>query len=255
VSDPGLCSYVLIGLLVQGGVHAVFRVHQKQIVNFTAARAHVSPAQGGRKRQQGKPRSHRLARLRECDQLVEWLKPTDCPDWMDDAQFARLPDGLKVRELQYRVQRKGFRVHTITLVTTLVDAQRYSVEALSQLYFTRWGIETNYAHLKTTMGLDVLKCKTVDGVFKELIVFAFILQSGAPGDGAGGAASTPRHRPDQLYRCRSMACRGTRRRAPANPGRQSPSPLSLRTAGPQTAAQAISTDEKHATRASQVIGS
>jgi hypothetical protein len=38
----------------------------------------------------------------------------------------------------------------------------------------RWGIETNFAHLKTTMGLDVLKCKTVDGVLKELIVFSLI---------------------------------------------------------------------------------
>ena len=48
------------------------------------------------------------------------------------------------------------------------------VEALAQLYYARWGIETNFAHLKTTMGLDVLKCKTVDGVLKELIVFALI---------------------------------------------------------------------------------
>ena len=34
--------------------------------------------------------------------------------------------------------------------------------------------QTNFAHLKTTMGLDVLKCKTVDGVLKELVVFALI---------------------------------------------------------------------------------
>ena len=50
----------------------------------------------------------------------------------------------------------------------------YTVEALAQLYWARWGIETNFAHLKTTMGLDVLKCKTVDGVLKELMVFALI---------------------------------------------------------------------------------
>ena len=93
---------------------------------------------------------------------------------MNTAQFAQLPDGLQVRELRYRVQRKGFRVKAITLVTTLVDTALYRVEALAQLYFARWGIETNYAHLKTTMGLAVLKCKTVDGVLKELIVFALI---------------------------------------------------------------------------------
>jgi hypothetical protein len=81
-------------------------------------------------------------------------------------------DDLTVRELRYQIQHKGFRVKTITLVTTLVHAELYGVEALSELYFARWGIETNLAHVKTTMGLDVLKCKTVDGVLKELIVFA-----------------------------------------------------------------------------------
>ena len=50
----------------------------------------------------------------------------------------------------------------------------YPVEALAQLYYARWGIETNFAHLKTTLGLDVLKCKTVDGVLTERIVFALI---------------------------------------------------------------------------------
>jgi len=34
--------------------------------------------------------------------------------------------------------------------------------------------EVNFAHLKTTMGMDVLKCKTVDGVLTELIVFALV---------------------------------------------------------------------------------
>jgi hypothetical protein len=93
---------------------------------------------------------------------------------MNKEQFTPLPDRLEVRELRYRICRKGFRVQRITLVTTLLDAALYPVEALAQLYGARWGVETNFAHLKTTMGLDVLKCKTVDGVLKELIVFALI---------------------------------------------------------------------------------
>ena len=35
-------------------------------------------------------------------------------------------------------------------------------------------METNFGHLKTTMGLDVLTCQTVNGVLKELMVFALI---------------------------------------------------------------------------------
>jgi hypothetical protein len=161
-------------VLVQGGVHAVCRMQQKHIVDFTPARPHVSPAQGRRKGNQGQPRSRWVAQLGACDQLVEWRKPLAGPDWMDAAQFAQLPDHLPVRELRYRVQRKGLRVKSITLVTTLGDAAHYSIEALAQLYCARWGIETNDAHLKTTLGLAILKGKTVDGVLKELMVFALI---------------------------------------------------------------------------------
>ena len=155
-------------------MHAVFRIHQKHIVDFTPGRPHVEPGTGGRKGHKGQPRSGWLQQLGEYDQLVHWLKPLAGPQWMEAEQFAHLPERLEVRELQYRVQRKGFRVTKITLVTTLLDATLYPVEALAQLYYARWGIETNFAHLKTTMGLDVLKCKTVDGVLKELIVFALI---------------------------------------------------------------------------------
>jgi hypothetical protein len=173
VADRGFCSYAHLALLVQAGVHAVFRMHQKQIVDFTPGRSHVEPARRG-KGHKGRPRSGWLQQLGEHDQLVQWLKPLTCPPGMEKAQFGHLPDHLEVRELRYQVHRKGFRVTSITLVTTLLDAVCYTVEALAQLYWARWGIETNFAHLKTTMGLDVLKCKTVDGVLKELIVFALI---------------------------------------------------------------------------------
>jgi hypothetical protein len=174
VADRGFCSYAHLALLVQAGVHAVFRMHQKHIVDFTPGRPHVEPSARGKGHKKGQPRSGWLQQLGKYDQLVHWLKPLAGPPWMDKEQFAHLPDRLEVRELQYRVQRKGFRVKKITLVTTLLDAGLYPVEALAQLYYARWGIETNFAHLKTTMGLDVLKCKTVDGVLKELIVFALI---------------------------------------------------------------------------------
>src|SRR5207302_7020645 len=35
-------------------------------------------------------------------------------------------------------------------------------------------IETNFRHLKTTMKMEHLKCQSVDGVIKELMVFALV---------------------------------------------------------------------------------
>jgi hypothetical protein len=42
------------------------------------------------------------------------------------------------------------------------------------LRIRRWDVETDLRHLKTTMGMDVLHCKTVDGVKKELWIFLLI---------------------------------------------------------------------------------
>ena len=93
---------------------------------------------------------------------------------MSAEQFAALPDEITVRELRYEVHQKGFRTKTITLVTTLLDHETYSLFDLAELYRRRWEQETNFGHVKTTMKMDVLKCKTVDGVLRELYVFALI---------------------------------------------------------------------------------
>jgi hypothetical protein len=42
------------------------------------------------------------------------------------------------------------------------------------LYHQRWRVETSLAQLKTSMQMDVLHCKTVPGVLKELTVFAIV---------------------------------------------------------------------------------
>jgi len=65
----------------------------------------------------------------------------------------------------------GRRTQVVTLVTTLLDPRRYSRRALARLYGLRWTVATNLAHLKQTLGLDVLHCRTFVGVMKELTMF------------------------------------------------------------------------------------
>jgi hypothetical protein len=174
VADRGFCSYAHLVLLWQRGVHGLLRIHQRTIVDFTPGRAHAHPCGGKNASKRGKPRSRWIERLGANDQIVQWLKPADRPPWMSQRQYAALPESLIVRELRYTIHEKGFRPRQITLVTTLVDSQRYTLADLAKLYNERWEIETNFAHLKTTMKMDVLKCKTVDGVLRELQVFALI---------------------------------------------------------------------------------
>ena len=72
------------------------------------------------------------------------------------------------------MHRKGFRVKQVTLLTTLLAADVFTLEELADLYRHRWEIETNFGHIKTTMKMDILKCETVDGVLRELHVFAIV---------------------------------------------------------------------------------
>lgn len=171
VGDRGFCSFAHLALLTQRGVQAVFRIHQKQIVDFTPGRPHAGR---GHKRAGGLPRSRWLRALGPLDQVVEWLKPEEPPDWMSVERFAALPATLRVRELRYAIGRPGFRTQQVTLVTTLLDATAYPADSLAELYGSRWRVEQDLRDLKQTMRMDVLKCKTVDGVLKELHVYAMV---------------------------------------------------------------------------------
>jgi Transposase DDE domain len=174
VADRGLCSYAHLALLVQAGVHAVFRVGARQIVDVTPGRPFVLPSVRRTPAVKGIPRSRWLKAAGVHDQLVAWLKPKTCPSWLARETLAALPDSLVLREVRYHLSPPGFRTREITLVTTLLDAEVYPVPDLAELYRRRWQVETSLAHLKTTMQMDVLHCKTVPGVLKELTVFAIV---------------------------------------------------------------------------------
>jgi hypothetical protein len=176
VGDRAFCSFAHLALLRQQDLHAVFRVHQRQIVDFTPARPHTTPTASAT--QQGLPRSRWLRQLGGTDQLVEWVKPVRPPvappAWLTPAVFAALPAVLCVRELRSRVAQAGFRTQTVTLVTTLLDVDLYPADALAAFYGMRWQVETNLRHLKQTMGLDVLHWQRLLGILKELTVFALV---------------------------------------------------------------------------------
>jgi hypothetical protein len=174
LGDRAFCSFPHLALLLAGGVHAILRAHQKLIVNFTPGRAHVPPVGGKAKAKKGQPRSRWIKKLGFQDQLVEWFKGPDKPVWMSVETWAALPASFIVRELRYRIVRPGFRVREVTLVTTLLDAEQYTKNDLAEAYNLRWSIETCFAHIKTTMKMDVLRCQTVRGVLKELTMFLLV---------------------------------------------------------------------------------
>lgn len=53
-------------------------------------------------------------------------------------------------------------------MTTLLDPVRYPAAALAQLYLRRWNMELCFRHIKSTLQMDHLSCKTPETVEREL---------------------------------------------------------------------------------------
>jgi hypothetical protein len=173
VGDRAFCSFTHLALLFMRQVFGVFRVHQIQIVNFRPHRRTAS-SRTRKRGERGLPTSRWLKRLGRHDQLVEYIKPRQRPKWLSVDAYAALPNTIVVRELRYTIAVPGRRTRAITLATTLLDPIRYPTADVAALYGQRWQIEINFRHLKQTMRMDVLRCKTVDGVHKELLMYAVI---------------------------------------------------------------------------------
>lgn len=148
LADRGFCGYAEFWFLLRRGVQCVMRNHQRRTVGKT-----------------------RLKRLGRNDWLVAWHKSKAGPKWPSKAVWRRLPETLEVREISFRVPVKGFRTKAITVATTLLDPVAFPTQAFADLYRRRWQAELFLRDIKTTLGMDVLRCKSPDMVHKELTLY------------------------------------------------------------------------------------
>jgi len=138
VADRGFCGWGVMALLIRKNVDVVFRLHQRR------------DSSSG---------------------LTKWVKPQRHGRW-GKCLWAELPDSLAVRIVRYQVVEPGFRTKEVVLVTTLTDKKKYPDEVIIALYGRRWQIELNLRDIKTTLGLDVLRCKTPELIAKEITMQA-----------------------------------------------------------------------------------
>jgi hypothetical protein len=148
LSDRGFSTYSLLALLLARDVHSLFRLHQARPADLRKAK-----------------------RLGKKDRLFVWDKPLLRPRYLPKAIWKTIPGQLSVRVLRFSLQVPGFRVRSVTLVTTLLDPQKYPAEELACLYAERWRVELWFRDIKTSLGMEVLRCKTPGLVHKELEMF------------------------------------------------------------------------------------
>jgi hypothetical protein len=119
----------------------------------------VFEQQGSRKRSTDFRRGHRLGQR---DHLIELRKPKRKPGWMSQRAYDLAPETLVVRELM-----TGGKL----LVTTLLCPKYTSKAALKALYRNRWHVELDFRHIKTTLGMEMLSCRSPEMAEKEIWVY------------------------------------------------------------------------------------
>ena len=106
-------------------------------------------------------------RLGKDDHIVRWHKPTTLRR-VDRETYKSLPEFLEVRELRVRIVQPGFRTRTMVVVTTLLDPEEFTKSDLAAIYRARWNNELDLRSIKTTLQMDILRCKTPELVRKEI---------------------------------------------------------------------------------------
>lgn len=144
VADRFYCSFLMIALLLGRGVDVCARLHQRRHADF-----------------------RRGKRLGKYDHLIEWERPVK-PSWMDEATYALIPERIVLREIRFNVFEPGYRVQSLTVVTTLTDPEAFTAEDIAQLYGFRWNSELDIRSIKQSLHLDHVRCKSPEMVRKEV---------------------------------------------------------------------------------------
>ena len=147
LGDRGFGSFAEFFLLAQKGVDCVMRKNARRKNGRTI-------------RKNGKN-----------DHIVEWIKSGNCPKWLSLKTWHAMPIRILVREIEVIVEKPGFRTKRIFVVTTLLDSREFPASDIAGLHLRRWNIELFFRNIKTTMGMDILSCRSPGMIEIELWMY------------------------------------------------------------------------------------
>ena len=98
--------------------------------------------------------------------LLVWQRPNK-PRGMTGEQYRSYPKQLVMREVTVDAGDKNNRATQFKVVTTIL-AKSIVGKQIGDLYERRWDGEVDIRSIKSTMQMDVLRCKTPEMVHKEI---------------------------------------------------------------------------------------
>jgi len=148
LGDRAFGEYTTAATLPQQGVDLVARLHHQRKLDFRKAK-----------------------RLGKDDGLFVWNKGYQQSQILSASEWALLPAQITVRIIRFKTTIRGFRGRRVTLLTTLLDPKLYPAEQIIGLYVRRWALELCFRDIKSTMGMEYLRCKSPEMAQKELLAY------------------------------------------------------------------------------------
>ena len=144
VADALFDNYFLACELRQRGIDLVARVQAERVGTVTVER-------------------------RPDGDLIVWQRPNK-PRGMTGEQYRRYPRSQTMRRVSVDARGKDNRAEQFKVVTTILDT---SIDGgqIGGLYERRWDGEVDIRSIKSTMKMDILRCKTPEMVEKEIWVY------------------------------------------------------------------------------------
>ncbi|MDX8390752.1 MAG: IS4 family transposase [Mariprofundaceae bacterium] len=153
LGDKGFCSYYDQSNLKDRGVDSIITLARRTPVVETEA----------------------IKTLGENDLLIHWKKPKrNNNSSYSQADLEALPEKLLLRQIKVIVNKPGFRCTSFYIITTLLDSKAYPASEIAEVYFQRWDVELFFRDIKTTMDMDILRCKTPEMVRKEILMHLIV---------------------------------------------------------------------------------
>jgi DDE family transposase len=141
VADALFDNYFIACELRQRGIELVVRVQAERVGSRTVER-------------------------RPDGEIIVWHRPNK-PRGMTGEQYRRYPESLTMRQVSVDAQDRNNRAARFKVVTTILDAS-IDGRQIGDLYERRWDGEVDIRSIKSTMKMDVLRCKTPEMVQKEI---------------------------------------------------------------------------------------
>lgn len=144
VADSYHCTYWMIAMCMNMGVHLVMKNHHRRDNDPIGAK-----------------------RFSETERTIKWARPKR-ESWMSKREYRKVPAFIEVRLCDITVKEVASRCKEYTVATTMLDRDAYPGAWLGSLYQGRWMVEPDIGSIKCTMGVEHLRGQRPEALEREI---------------------------------------------------------------------------------------